>query len=76
MGKMMSVDHATDNGMLPPDGTKPPPNQFWLENIGIHQSAILQKMRDIRRENLSFRSNFLYIVMHLLGDNVFMCTVT
>ena len=42
MGKMMSVNHATDNGMLPPDGTKPLPKPILTP-----QSAILQKMRDI-----------------------------
>ena len=43
-----------------------------LEIIGIHSSAISQKMRKICLQKLSSAINFLKIFMHLVGDNELM----
>ena len=44
-------------------------NQCWLEIIGIHPSAISQKMHKICQQKFSLKLKYSWIFMHLSGAN-------
>ena len=61
------ANYGSDNGLLP-DGTMPLPKAMLTQIIGIHLSAISQKMYKICWQKLPFEMKFLKVLMYLPGN--------